>query len=219
MQKNYKFKRLEDLPGREKFEPIERFRQLPELSGNDLLKLLQGDAVDKKVYTIQRTDFKSCFDKTPALLQAIALEGDPLLIKKFERLNLKDLFVSELRGAVCLNGFTFVMFEDKDDGYRSGLRTILVFPGQQCITQLHTGIDVYVKKAQDERENVLELYSPDVDKTLVRFGTNNSDEYYPNMVFFMDTENIDAAVRWSSRQMMKEETDHIQFAKRSPPRL
>ncbi len=42
MQKNYKFKRLEELPGRKKIEPIDRLSQLPELSSKDLSQLLQG---------------------------------------------------------------------------------------------------------------------------------------------------------------------------------
>lgn len=91
----------------------------------------------------------------------------------------------------CLDGITYLITEDEDDGYRSFMtelditdRTIRnVFPAQEveCI---------YVDEVDKETADMIQMKSLD-GKLILEFGTEMINDYYPYTVFAYYPENMD----------------------------
>lgn len=96
------------------------------------------------------------------------------------RMDVRHPFDTDANGcAFHLNGVTYFVFEDPNDGYRSTAMELMSQVGE--FYQL--GIDVeYIRPAlkvtAKMNGGVLTFRSED-DKIVFRVGTDNSDDYYP----------------------------------------
>ena len=86
-----------------------------------------------------------------------------------------------------LDGKTYVATEDESDGYRSSMDSLEIsdkiltntFPPQK-VTGRMTG----------SGNDVLEFIDNENGKTVLRVGTDNSDDYYPSFVSDFNPENM-----------------------------
>ena len=89
----------------------------------------------------------------------------------------------------CLDGITYIVSKDPEDGYRSRCREIIIsktpcsvyFPPQEVV-------GLY----DDDMEEVIKFVDIHTGKTVMRFGTENSNDYYPYCVMEWIPENLSA---------------------------
>lgn len=87
-----------------------------------------------------------------------------------------------------LDGITYCVIENPDDGYRSYLGNLdtttdkvdYTFPPQKVIG----------KMKEDRKTDVLELYDIVTNKLVLEIGTDNYDDYYPCCVMCWYPENL-----------------------------
>lgn len=199
---------------------------LPRLDQKNLRAKISGGHLKEKAYVIDFSEFAHVFLEKTGILKAIALEGDPLLNKAVKNLQLKnvenagyDYGNHSIRGAVSMEEATFVFLEDGDDGYRSYLGEVLVLPGQKCVSQLHAGIEVFIISKQTQHQEIFEMCSKETEKTLLTFGTDRQDDWYPCARFYLEIEGIDEAVRLSVKSALHEQINQLPVAQRAGPRL
>ena len=82
-----------------------------------------------------------------------------------------------------LDGITYTVIEDPDDGYRSSMNDAILVDGE--VRNVFEPIEVSCRKKADEGSemfDVLEMVNPSVSRVVVEFGTENIDDYYPSFV-------------------------------------
>lgn len=93
-----------------------------------------------------------------------------------------------------LDGVVYVATEDPDDGYRSGLRDLVIGAGD--MTNTFTPCRVIGRHRTEGRysgvDDVLELIDAVTGKTVLEVGTDNVDDYYPGFVACFMPENMAA---------------------------
>lgn len=145
-------------------------------------------------------------------LSGWASEGDPLL-KKAETLSEKSdsqyFEPPSVVGGLCLNNLAFVFWCDPDDGYRSYLTDVLVFPGQQFAT-VFSPVPVQVVASEEAQEwgdpqnpTLVNLIATDINKSVAQLGTDYDDSYYPTGIFYLNPQNLDEAVPLAQRRTLK----------------
>lgn len=89
----------------------------------------------------------------------------------------------------CLDGSTFIVSKDPVDGYRSRCREIIISktPCSMCFPP-HEVVGLY----DDDMEEVIKFVDIHTGKTVMRFGTENSNDYYPYCVMEWSPENLSA---------------------------
>lgn len=93
----------------------------------------------------------------------------------------------------CLDGVTYLMTENEDDGYRSYMTDLEIT--DRKIKNMFPKQDVeckYVDKSKEwnEESDILQLYSLG-GKLILEIGTGNTDDYYPYTVFNFSPESMD----------------------------
>lgn len=92
-----------------------------------------------------------------------------------------------------LDGVTYSAIEDPNDGYRSSMEEIRIdsgvvtntFPEQEVLC-------VYVDKDCHEGDtDILEVRNINTGETILRIGTENTDDYYPSFACEWNPENMD----------------------------
>jgi len=87
--------------------------------------------------------------------------------------------------AFTLDGVTYAAVENPDDGYRSSMDRIAILPsGIEMATPIPPHVVVGRKQTHCEygAAECVELIDVETGKTVIRFGTDNSDDYYPSFV-------------------------------------
>lgn len=91
-----------------------------------------------------------------------------------------------------LNGVAYIAAEDPADGYRSHMRELAIC--EEPMTNVFQGVrvvGVYRDNGQyGETDDVLELIDVESGKTVLRVGTQNTSDYYPNFVSAFNPENM-----------------------------
>lgn len=87
----------------------------------------------------------------------------------------------------CLDGTTYIVSKDPDDGYRSRCREIIISK-TPCSTYFlpQEVVGLY----DDDMEKVIKFIDIHTGKTVMRFGTENSNDYYPYCVMEWIPENM-----------------------------
>jgi len=144
-------------------------------------------------------------------LSGWASEGDPLL-KKAQTLSEKSdnpyFDPPSVVGGLCLNDLAFVFWCDPDDGYRSYLTDVLVFPSQQFAT-VFSPVPVQAVIAEDTEDfsksqntSLLNLMATDINRSVAQFGTDYSDSYYPTGIFYLDAQTLDEAIPLAQHRVL-----------------
>lgn len=110
-------------------------------------------------------------------------------------------------GGLYLNGLAFVFWCDPDDGYRSYLTDVLVFPHQK-FTTMFSPVPVQAVVAKDiedfgENSALLHLMATDINQSVAQFGTDYSDSYYPTGIFYLDAQTLNEAIPLGLRRTLK----------------
>ena len=93
----------------------------------------------------------------------------------------------------CLDGITYLITEDEDDGYRSYMTELEITDRQiKNVFSEQTVECKYIDKDREcnETSDILQIYSLD-EKMILEIGTGNTDDYYPYTVFNYNPENMD----------------------------
>ena len=113
----------------------------------------------------------------------------------FESVDVKDWgdrWVTANACRFCLDGVTYAAAEDEDDGYRSHMRDLIVVSGEPMNTW--PAVRVLCRKAEPGRyatgADILEVIDLATSKTVLRVGTDNTDDYYPFYVAEFTPENL-----------------------------
>lgn len=87
----------------------------------------------------------------------------------------------------CLDGITYIVSKDPEDGYRSSCREIIISK-TPCSTYFlpQEVVGLY----DDDMEKVIKFIDLHTGKTVMRFGTDYSDSYYPYCVMEWIPENL-----------------------------
>lgn len=147
-------------------------------------------------------------------LSGWAAEGDPLLKKAaiLSENNYENSYFDppSVVGGLCLNNLAFVFWCDPDDGYRSYLTDVLVFPHQK-FTTMFSPVPVQAVIAEDvedfgdsQNTTLLNLMATDINKSVAQFGTDYSDDYYPTGIFYLDAETLDEAIPLAIHRTLKD---------------
>jgi hypothetical protein len=101
---------------------------------------------------------------------------------------------SRLRNAdgmsFTLDDVTYTAYEDDNDGYRSACEDVYV--SDVRLTNTFPGVVVVGREYKNEgryhhsTDNIIELIDIQNGKTVIRFGTEDSDDYYPSCVLEFD---------------------------------
>ena len=89
----------------------------------------------------------------------------------------------------CLDGTTYIVSKDPDDGYRSRCREIIVSK-TPCSAYFWPPIEIVGLYDDDDRKEVIKFVDANNGKTVVRFGTENSGDWYPCCVMEWIPENM-----------------------------
>lgn len=89
----------------------------------------------------------------------------------------------------CLDGSTYIVSKDPEDGYRSRCREIII-SNTPC--SMHFPPHEVVGLYDDDMEEVIKFVDINTGKTVMRFGTENSNDYYPYCVMEWLPENLSA---------------------------
>ncbi len=87
-----------------------------------------------------------------------------------------------------LDGVVYVAVEDPDDGYRSMMEELLI-DNDATMKNVFIGCNVvcnHIEKNGDEDDDILELVDAKTQKTVLRVGTGNYNDYYPYFVAEFD---------------------------------
>lgn len=96
-----------------------------------------------------------------------------------------------------LDGKTYVVFEDPEDGYRSCGKIDLAKNGEVC-TNTFPEQKVLVKYFDGEYKGewwtsqawYYEFLNPDTNELILKIGTDNYDDYYPRSILEYHPENL-----------------------------
>ena len=95
----------------------------------------------------------------------------------------------------CLDGITYLMTEDEDDGWRSYMSEIEV-TGRK-IKNIFPDQEVVCKYSDDEyNNNILRIYTLK-GKLLLEVGTFDYDDWYPCAAFEWHPENMDINLKYN----------------------
>lgn len=94
-----------------------------------------------------------------------------------------------------LDGVTYKVVENPDDGWRSSMRDILVsdekvnntFKPHKVIARMLTG---RIDGGIGDKNNILEFTDASTGETVLSVGTGNTDDYYPYCVLYWNPENL-----------------------------
>jgi hypothetical protein len=94
-----------------------------------------------------------------------------------------------------LDGVTYRVIEDENDGYRSSAREIEVFTTSEPLRNRFTGCRVVCRYIDGQFENspsndLLELIDVVTGQTVLLVGTKDVDDYYPSYVANFTPENM-----------------------------
>lgn len=105
-----------------------------------------------------------------------------------------DWYDEVVNCGVCLftlDGVTYKAIEDPDDGYRSYCSSLVISEQKpQCS---FPAVKVTCSMAEDDdygRNEILVIRDAQNEKTILRVGTGNTDDYYPYCVFDYTPENM-----------------------------
>ena len=83
-----------------------------------------------------------------------------------------------------LDGITYAVIEDPDDGYRSSMKEIAI--STNTLTNIFPSIRVLgrhrIAGAYGDPADVLELIDMKTGKVVLEVGTDKTDDYYPSFV-------------------------------------
>lgn len=82
-----------------------------------------------------------------------------------------------------LDGRVYTAVEDPDDGYRSRMGGF--YESEELMRNVFPPCRVLARKSQDQKyqvDDTLELIDVVTGKTVLRVGTDNTDDYYPHFV-------------------------------------
>ena len=88
----------------------------------------------------------------------------------------------------CLDGTTYIVSKDPSDGYRSRCREIII--SKTPCSMYFPPHDVVGLYDDDDMEEVIKFVDIYTGKTVMRFGTENSNDYYPYCVMEWLPENL-----------------------------
>lgn len=86
-----------------------------------------------------------------------------------------------------LDGQTYIVAEDPDDGYRSCMRWIRL--SKDKVTNLKS-TKVLARMATNRAGDILEILNLKTGKTILEIGTDNSEDYYPFFVSTFEEKNL-----------------------------
>lgn len=150
----------------------------------------------------------------PWMISGVGGEGDPNIVRLVKAINHEYKTIasrghnflhpeSEALGAVTIGGATVAFFLDPSDGYRSTMDYVWVSPALALRTQIPPmEVDIQSEMRKTERLPLLGFISVDTGKTLVRVGTENSDDYYPSAIFSADARAINEATPLATRKLL-----------------
>ena len=105
-----------------------------------------------------------------------------------------NLNTTKIRGenvnsiAFKLDDITYLAVEDPSDGYRSYMDNLEIT--ENTISNEFEAIEVMCRMSDVADDNVLEMYDAKTTLTVLRIGTENTDDYYPYCVFEYKPENM-----------------------------
>ena len=85
--------------------------------------------------------------------------------------------------------YLFVVSENPDDGYRSSMDYILVNPFNFLIAEEYLA-DITIKKLEENDHEIIEIYDKGNNKLILRFGTEDWNDYYPCFIREWIPENL-----------------------------
>lgn len=91
----------------------------------------------------------------------------------------------------ALDGLTYAAAEDPSDGYRSSMQDLTV--SERAIMNVFSPVKVlgvYRPKGSYGSDDILEMIDCVTGKVVLRFGTSNTDDYYPSYVADFTPENM-----------------------------
>lgn len=92
-----------------------------------------------------------------------------------------------------LDGTTYKVIEDPDDGYRSAMKEIVVSK-DTILVNVFAKCDVFArhrtKRNYGENDDVLELIDIKTGQVVLEVGTEDIDDYYPGFVARFTPENM-----------------------------
>lgn len=89
-----------------------------------------------------------------------------------------------------LNAFTYLVIEDKADGYRSMLESIDFAPLGAVVKNEFRPHWVEARISLEPREDILIFYDRFTELPVLTIGTNSDDSYYPSFVCDYQPENL-----------------------------
>ena len=87
-----------------------------------------------------------------------------------------------------LDGVTYSAIEDPEDGYRSMLDKLIV--SNESISNRFPGCKVLGSYDSNSVDDILEFRDVTTGKVVLRIGTENTDDYYPNFIGVFIPENM-----------------------------
>ena len=147
-------------------------------------------------------------DGGPFLLRAWAENSDPKLEKYQVIIDKKSQTQEELIGGLTINNTTFLFYADPSDGLRSYAETVLVLPDFELSTTLPFIPVTFQPMPIDDptqEETAFHCLSVETGKSILDFGTEYGDEFYPSAFFHRNFQNLQLALPAATRTLLREE--------------
>ena len=116
---------------------------------------------------------------------------------------------------ICLDNTVYRFLEDPDDGYRSYMRSILIIP-RRLAKLTDTGRVKLICSLQDD--DILDMVDIVTNKSVLKVGTDYSDDYYPSCVMSYYPENM-TQIKKTTKQNKKKlsQNNSVAVYIRRPP--
>lgn len=90
---------------------------------------------------------------------------------------------------MVLDGTTFSVIEDPEDGYRSAMREIRATDISR-VSNMFPPVKVMGTMSDDEDEHILNLIDVETGRVVISVGTEYHDSYYPMFIAEFDPRNM-----------------------------
>lgn len=90
-----------------------------------------------------------------------------------------------------LDGKVYLAIEDPDDGYRSRMKKLVIFPSKEMLNVFPPVRVLAMKRRDSVYENdILDLIDVVTGKPVLEVGTHDVDDYYPYFVAIFNPQNM-----------------------------